>query len=58
VWITHRLVGLEDFDEVVVLGDGRVVERGTLAELCAIGGTLATLPADVAVADPALPYGP
>jgi len=39
VWITHRLVGLEDFDEVVVLGDGRVVERGSVAELCGIGGT-------------------
>jgi len=58
VWITHRLAGLGDFDEVVVLGDGRVVERGTLAELCGLGGTLATLLADGAVAEPALPYGP
>lgn len=27
--ITHRLVGLEDFDEILVLHAGRIVERGT-----------------------------
>ncbi len=27
--ITHRLVGLEDFDEIIVLQAGRIVERGT-----------------------------
>jgi ABC-type multidrug transport system fused ATPase/permease subunit len=31
--ITHRLAGLDQVDEVVVLGGGRVVERGTHAEL-------------------------
>jgi ATP-binding cassette subfamily C protein CydC len=31
--ITHRLVGLEDVDEIVVLDAGRVVERGAHAEL-------------------------
>jgi len=39
--ITHRLVGLEAFDEVVVLARGRVVERGTAAELQARGGAFA-----------------
>jgi thiol reductant ABC exporter CydC subunit len=31
--ITHRLVGLEDFDEILVLHRGRVVQRGTSAAL-------------------------
>ena len=29
VLITHRLVGLESVDEILVMDDGRVVERGT-----------------------------
>jgi len=33
--ITHRLAGLEAVDEIVVLDRGRVVERGTFAELAA-----------------------
>lgn len=57
VWITHRLVGLEDFDEVIVLGGGRVVERGTASELCGLGGMFATLLADGAVREPAIPFG-
>ncbi|GAA2054098.1 hypothetical protein GCM10009839_72680 [Catenulispora yoronensis] len=31
--VTHRLAGLEDVDEIVVLDAGRVVERGTWDEL-------------------------
>jgi ABC-type multidrug transport system fused ATPase/permease subunit len=31
--ITHRLVGLENMDEILVLDHGRIVERGTHAEL-------------------------
>ncbi len=41
--VTHRLVGLGAFDEVVVLDHGRVVERGRAAELAAAGGTFARL---------------
>jgi ABC-type multidrug transport system fused ATPase/permease subunit len=55
VWITHRLVGLEDFDEVVVLGDGRVVERGTAAELCGLGGMFAALLGERATCEAASP---
>ncbi|MGI5456215.1 thiol reductant ABC exporter subunit CydD [Streptomyces sp. CA-249302] len=38
--ITHRLAGLEVVDEVVVLDEGRVVQRGTYAELAAVPGPL------------------
>jgi len=36
--ITHRLVGLESADEILVLQNGRIVEQGTKAELLAIDG--------------------
>lgn len=38
LWITHRLVGLETMDEILVLEAGRIVERGTQAELLAKEG--------------------
>ncbi|MGF0174796.1 thiol reductant ABC exporter subunit CydD [Streptomyces sp. Marseille-Q5077] len=38
--ITHRLAGLEAVDEVVVLDEGRVAQRGTFAELAAVDGPL------------------
>jgi ABC-type multidrug transport system fused ATPase/permease subunit len=41
--ITHRLSGLEEIDEVLVLDRGRVVERGSHAELLAVGGRYAAL---------------
>jgi ATP-binding cassette, subfamily C, bacterial CydC len=37
--ITHDLDGLDRLDEVVVLGDGRVVERGTHAQLIHADGS-------------------
>jgi ATP-binding cassette subfamily C protein CydCD len=40
VLITHRLAGLEDVDEVIVLDEGRVAQRGTFAELAAVPGPL------------------
>lgn len=36
--ITHRLVGLESFDEILVFDQGRIVERGRHADLLAAGG--------------------
>jgi thiol reductant ABC exporter CydC subunit len=41
--ITHRLAGLEEVDEVLVLDRGRVLERGAHAELLALGGRYAAL---------------
>ncbi|MGW0916210.1 thiol reductant ABC exporter subunit CydD [Streptomyces sp. NPDC002784] len=38
--ITHRLAGLEAVDDVVVLDQGRVVQRGPYARLAAIEGPL------------------
>jgi len=38
--ITHRLAGLEAVDEVVVLDEGRVVQRGPYAELVSVPGPL------------------
>lgn len=36
--ITHRLVGMERFGEIIVLDAGQIVERGRHAELIAQGG--------------------
>lgn len=41
--IAHRLVGLETLDEILVLKSGRVIERGTHAELLARGGLFAKM---------------
>ncbi|MFF5252362.1 thiol reductant ABC exporter subunit CydD [Streptomyces leeuwenhoekii] len=41
--ITHRLAGLAAVDEVVVLDEGRVVQRGTFDELAAVEGPLRTM---------------
>ncbi len=38
--ITHRLAGLDAVDEVIVLDEGLVVQRGTYAELLAVEGPL------------------
>ncbi len=35
---THRLVGLENVDEILVLDQGRIVEHGTHADLLVSGG--------------------
>ncbi|NLG97961.1 MAG: thiol reductant ABC exporter subunit CydC [Chloroflexi bacterium] len=43
IHITHRLVGLESMDEILVLQAGRVIERGTHAQLLAANGCYAEM---------------
>lgn len=43
LWITHRLVELEDMDEIVVLDRGRTVERGQHTDLLKRNGFYARL---------------
>jgi thiol reductant ABC exporter CydC subunit len=43
--VTHRILSLEAFDEVMVLEHGRVAERGRAVDLAGAGGTFARLQA-------------
>ena len=49
VLVTHRLADLSAFDEVLVLADGRVDQRGTHAELLAQPGWYAQWSRDAAI---------
>jgi ATP-binding cassette subfamily B protein len=50
--IAHRLSTVRDADQILVLHDGRVAERGTHAELVAAGGRYARMVARDALAEP------
>jgi thiol reductant ABC exporter CydC subunit len=47
--VTHRLAGMERFDEIVVIDAGRVRERGTHGELLERGGWYASMVSATAV---------
>jgi ATP-binding cassette subfamily B protein len=38
IWSTHRLTSVVDMDEIIVISGGRVIERGSHAELLASNG--------------------
>lgn len=48
--ITHRLEGLEQMDEILVMQEGRIVERGSHADLLGLGGRYAEMRAVEAMA--------
>ncbi|MHC5905127.1 thiol reductant ABC exporter subunit CydC, partial [Streptomyces sp. S6] len=49
--ITHRLAGLDAVDEVVVLEEGRIAQRGAYAELVAVEGPLRRMAEQEAAAE-------
>ncbi|MET9761085.1 thiol reductant ABC exporter subunit CydD [Streptomyces sp. NPDC006372] len=49
--ITHRLAGLDAVDEVIVLDQGRVAQRGAYAELVAVEGPLREMAAREAASE-------
>ncbi|MEU6288362.1 thiol reductant ABC exporter subunit CydD [Streptomyces sp. NPDC046988] len=53
--ITHRLAGLRAVDEVLVLDRGRIVQRGTYAELAAVPGPLREMAGREAAAELLVP---
>lgn len=43
LWITHRLSGLENMDEVIVMENGKIIEQGKPRELLSANGRFAQM---------------
>ena len=50
--IAHRLSTVANADQILVLKDGRIIERGRFAELVALGGTFAHMVREGGFAEP------
>jgi ATP-binding cassette subfamily B protein len=48
--IAHRLSTIRDADQILVLDDGRILERGTHEQLLELGGRYTALLSDTVVA--------
>lgn len=55
--VTHRLAGLDAVDEIIVLDEGRVTDRGTHADLLSRPGTYRTLWHRERTTDPSVTQG-
>ncbi|MGE8641514.1 MAG: metal ABC transporter permease, partial [Achromobacter sp.] len=56
--IAHRLSTVADADEIIVLSDGRVIERGRHPQLLAQGGVYASMWARQQDSAPVIPTAP
>jgi thiol reductant ABC exporter CydC subunit len=56
LFVTHRLWGLDQVDEIIVLDQGQVVERGNHADLVSAGGRYASLWWDELMSDRPAPH--
>ncbi len=43
IMATHRAMALKDFDEILFMDDGRIIERGTFDEMMALNGHYASI---------------
>ncbi len=55
--IAHRLSTVADADKILVLEEGKIVERGTFRELVAKGGLFSRLVAEGGFTEPTVPEG-
>jgi len=43
VWISHRLIGMEKMDQIIVMENGKIIEQGAYEELMEKGGYFASM---------------
>jgi ABC-type bacteriocin/lantibiotic exporter with double-glycine peptidase domain len=43
IWVTNRLTGGREFDQIIVMKGGKVSEQGSFDNLSEAGGNIATL---------------
>lgn len=43
IMATHRAMALKDFDEIIFMEDGKIIERGTFDDMMALNGHYAEI---------------